>query len=89
MDIAADCERVSSIVFSAGHIAAGNVSLVIYDVATIFIDSMIYTIVYHKSGNCLISTISHIFSNGVAIVVALHFFRFMPYNAYDPNVKLI
>lgn len=61
------CAVVSSIVFAAGHIAAGDVSLVVYDVATIFIDSILYTIVYRKSGNCLISTISHIFNNGAAI----------------------
>lgn len=68
------CAVISSIVFAAGHIAAGDVSLVVYDVATIFIDSMIYTIVYRKSGNCLISTISHICGNGAAIVAAFNFF---------------
>lgn len=68
------CAVVSSIVFAAGHIAAGDVSLVVYDVATIFIDSMIYTIVYRKSGNCLISTISHIFSNGCALAASFILF---------------
>lgn len=68
------CAVVSSIVFAAGHIAPGNVSIVIYDVATIFIDSIIYTIVYRKSGNCLISTISHILSNSIAIAVTFTFF---------------
>lgn len=68
------CAVVSSVVFAAGHIAAGNASLVFYDVALIFVDSIIYTIVYHKSGNCLISIISHICSNGTAIAVALIFF---------------
>lgn len=68
------CAVVSSIVFAAGHIAPGNAGLVIYDVTTIFIDSIIYTIVYRKSGNCLISTISHILSNGVAIAAAFLFF---------------
>lgn len=68
------CAIVSSIVFAAGHIAPGNAGLVIYDVAAIFIDSIIYTIVYRKSGNCLISTISHILSNGVAIAATFLFF---------------
>lgn len=68
------CAVVSSVVFAAGHIAAGASGLVFYDVATIFIDSIIYTIVYRKSGNCLISTISHLFSNATALVVALIFF---------------
>ncbi len=61
------CAVVSSVTFAAGHIAAGNAGLVFYDVATIFIDSIIYTIVYRKSGNCLVSTVSHIFSNTTAL----------------------
>lgn len=69
------CMVVSSIVFAVGHIAVGNVGIVAYDIATIFIDSIIYSIVYHKSGNCLISTISHILSNGTAIAAALIFMQ--------------
>lgn len=68
------CTVVSSVVFAAGHIAAGNVGLVVYDVCTIFIDSILYTIVYRKSGNCLISAISHMLSNGIAIAAAFMFF---------------
>lgn len=68
------CAVVSSIVFAAGHIAVGDVGLVVYDIATIFIDSIIYSIIYQKSGNCLISTISHILCNAVGIAAALIFF---------------
>lgn len=68
------CAVVSSVAFAAGHIAVGNVGLVVYDIATIFIDSIIYTNIYRKSGNCLISTISHIFCNATAIIAALIFF---------------
>lgn len=69
------CAVVSSIAFAAGHIAAGNLGIVAYDVATIFIDSIFFSIIYRKSGNCLISAISHILSNGCAIAAALIFFR--------------
>lgn len=68
------CAVVSSVVFAAGHIAVGRVGLVVYDIATIFIDSIIYAIVYQKSGNCLISTISHILCNAVGITAALILF---------------
>lgn len=68
------CAVVSSIAFAAGHIAAGNLGIVAYDIATIFIDSIFFSIIYRKSGNCLISAISHILSNGTAIVAALVFF---------------
>lgn len=65
------CAVVSSIIFAAGHIAIGNIGIVIYDVITVFIDSMIYSIVYHKSKNCVISTFSHILANTTAIVLML------------------
>lgn len=68
------CAVVSSVVFAAGHIAVGKVGLVAYDIATIFIDSVLYAIVYRKSGNCLISTFSHILCNAVGIVCTFLFF---------------
>lgn len=68
------CAAVSSAAFAAGHIAVGKAGLVAYDVATIFIDSMFYAIIYRRSGNCLMSTISHILCNAVAIASVLLFF---------------
>ncbi len=65
------CAVVSSVVFAAGHIAAGNIGIVLYDVACVFIDSLIFSVIYHKSGNCVISTFSHILGNAVSIVAAL------------------
>lgn len=69
------CALVSSVVFAAGHIAEGNIGLVAYDVTTIFIDSLIFSVIYHKSGNCVISTFSHILGNTVALVATFVFFR--------------
>ena len=68
------CAVVSSAVFAAGHIAAGSAGIVAYDVATIFIDSLIFTAVYHRSGNCVVSTFSHILGNAASLVAALMFF---------------
>ena len=68
------CAAVSSAVFAAGHISAGNIGIVIYDVAGVFIDSMIFTMVYHRSGNCVISTFSHILANTAALVEIFLFF---------------
>ena len=62
------CAVVSSAVFAAGHIAAGNIGLVMYDVATVFIDSLIFSVIYHKSGNCVVSTLSHILANFISLV---------------------
>lgn len=68
------CAVVSSVVFAAGHIATGNPGIVAYDIATIFIDSLIFTVTYHKSGNCVISTFSHILGNAVSLVTSFVFF---------------
>lgn len=68
------CAVASSAVFAAGHIAAGSIGLVAYDVASVFIDSLIFSVIYQKSGNCVISTISHIFGNAVSLVAAFIFF---------------
>ena len=68
------CAVVSSAVFAAGHIAAGNTGIVAYDIATIFIDSLIFSVIYHKSGNCVISTLSHILANAISLITAFVFF---------------
>lgn len=62
------CAVVSSVLFAIGHIASGNIVLVIFDVAFVFLDSMIFSIVFKKSGNCLVSTISHIIGNAVGML---------------------
>lgn len=68
------CAVVSSAVFAAGHITTGNTWIVAYDIASVFIDSLIFLVIYHKSGNCVISTFSHIFGNTISIIVMLVFF---------------
>ena len=65
---------VSSIVFAAGHIATGNIGIVAYDIAGVFIDSLIFSVIYYKSGNCVISTFSHILGNTISIVAVFMFF---------------
>lgn len=67
------CALVSSLLFAAGHISIGNFGLVFYDVSTIFLDSMIYALIYKKSGNCLISTVAHILCNATGIAAVLFF----------------
>ena len=67
------CAIVSSVLFAVGHISLGSFGLVFYDVATIFIDSLIYAVIYKKSGNCLISTVAHILCNATGIAVTLIF----------------
>ncbi len=68
------CALASSACFAAGHIAAGNIMVVVYDVASVFIDSLIFSVIYHKSGNCVISTFSHILGNAISLVAVFVFF---------------
>lgn len=51
--------------FAIGHIAGGESSLVLFDLCFVFIDCMILTILFKKSGNCLESIVSHIVGNAV------------------------
>lgn len=68
------CAVISSAAFAAGHIASGNTGLVAYDIATIFIDSLLFSAIYHKSGNCVISTLSHILGNAISLAAVFLFF---------------
>ncbi len=68
------CAVVSSLTFAAGHISAGNKGVVLYDVAAVLIDSLIFSVIYHKSGNCVISTFSHILGNAISLAAVFAFF---------------
>ena len=68
------CALVSSACFAAGHIATGNIGIVVYDIVAVFIDSLIFSAIYQKTGNCVISTISHILGNAISLVVVFAFF---------------
>ncbi|MBO5144902.1 MAG: CPBP family intramembrane metalloprotease [Lachnospiraceae bacterium] len=68
------CAVVSSAAFAAGHIVTGNTGIVAYDIATVFIDSLIFSVIYHKAGNCVISTFSHILGNAISLVAVFVFF---------------
>ena len=54
---------VSSVVFAAAHYAAGNGVIVAWDLGEIFIDAVLYALIYRKSGNCLVSCIPHFCNN--------------------------
>ena len=49
--------------FAAAHYAAGPAGVVAWDLGGIFIDAILFAILYRKTGNCLISFIPHFLSN--------------------------
>ena len=65
------CAVVSSAVFAAGHIAAGDVGTVLFDVAGVFVDSLIFSVIYRKTDNCAVSTLAHILGNTAGIAAAV------------------
>ena len=54
---------VSAAVFAAAHLAAGPAAVVACDLIQIFIDGVLFALLYRKTGNCLISCIPHFAGN--------------------------
>ena len=52
-----------AVIFAAAHYAAGPAGIVARDMTGIFIDAILFAILYRKTGNCLISFIPHFVSN--------------------------
>ena len=52
-----------AVLFAAAHYAAGPAGIVARDLAGIFIDAILFAILYRKTGNCLVSFIPHFVSN--------------------------
>lgn len=65
------CAILSSLLFAIAHISSGSIELVSYDIFMIFVDSIIYAMIYKKSGNCLISALSHILGNTTGILLLM------------------
>ena len=52
-----------AVLFAAAHYTAGAAGIVARDLGGIFIDAILFAILYRKTGNCLISFIPHFVSN--------------------------
>ncbi len=52
-----------ALLFAAAHYAAGSTGIVAWDLGGIFIDALLFAILYRKTGNCLISFIPHFANN--------------------------
>jgi len=52
-----------AVLFAAAHYAAGAAGIVAWDLGCIFIDAVLFAILYRKTGNCLISFIPHFLNN--------------------------
>ena len=52
-----------AVIFAAAHYAAGPAGIVARDLGGIFIDAILFAVLYRKTGNCLISFIPHFLNN--------------------------
>ena len=54
---------VGAVLFAGAHYTAGAAGIVAWDLGAIFIDAILFAILYRKTGNCLISFIPHFLNN--------------------------
>lgn len=59
----------SSLLFTLGHFKAGNPVIVVYGLLIIFINSLLYGVVFHKTQNAYVSTISHFIANIFEVII--------------------
>lgn len=52
-----------AVLFAAAHYAAGSAGIVTWDLGSIFIDAILFAILYRKTGNCLVSFVPHFANN--------------------------
>ena len=52
-----------AVLFAAAHYTAGAAGIVAWDLGGIFIDAILFAILYRRTGNCLISFIPHFLNN--------------------------
>ena len=62
---------ITSLIFALGHFSIGSPIVVIYDITGIFIDSIIYGILFYKTKNIYICWISHLLANICGIFVIM------------------
>lgn len=65
---------IASLLFAGVHFSSGAISIVVYDLLWVFIDSFIYGIIYMKTKNLFASWIAHCLSDLVALIIILVFF---------------
>lgn len=60
---------ITSCLFTLGHYKKGDMAIVLYGLVFTFINSVLYGVIFHKSKNAWISTISHFAANIFEVVL--------------------
>ena len=62
---------ITSVIFSLGHASKGEPMIVAYDVFFVFLNSIFYGLVFHKTKNAFASTLSHFIANFTGALILL------------------
>jgi len=62
---------LSSIVFAALHFTPGVMVIVVMDLLGVFVDSLLFGVIYERSKNVLASTVAHFLGNSFAMILLL------------------
>ncbi len=54
---------VGAVLFAAAHYAAGPAGIVAWDLGGIFIDAILFALLFRKTGNCLVCFVPHFLNN--------------------------
>jgi membrane protease YdiL (CAAX protease family) len=65
----------SAFVFAVLHFTPGVVLIVVLDVLSVFVDGLLYGIIFRRSNNVYASTVAHFLSNSFGILVLIFFSR--------------
>ncbi|NMB95203.1 MAG: CPBP family intramembrane metalloprotease [Clostridiaceae bacterium] len=60
---------ITSLLFTLGHYKQGDMTIVLFGLVFTFINSILYGVIFHKSNNAWISTISHFAANIFEVVL--------------------
>lgn len=66
---------LASIVFAAVHFTSGVRVVVIMDLLSVFVDSLLFGIIFEKSKNVLASTVAHFLGNSFGMLLLILFSR--------------
>ncbi|MCQ2979030.1 MAG: CPBP family intramembrane metalloprotease [Clostridia bacterium] len=62
---------ITSILFAMCHVSQGSIAVVLYDLVFIFVDSIFYGLIFKRTNNVCVSTISHFIANLLSVLVFL------------------
>lgn len=64
---------LSTLFFAAMHFAQGSIAVVLFDLATVLADGIVYGIIYYRTKNIYASFIAHFLANLIGVILLLHF----------------